>query len=97
MITLSATIPRNLSKCEKPSNILINVPKIKTSFNKTFNNTFVFNLKKTTKPFCQVFPPTHVCFKIINFLNHFFNDEFCLRKNKFCSNKGILKKCLFGL
>lgn len=51
MITLSATIPRSLSKCEKPSNILINVPKIQTIINKTFNNTFVFNLKKTTKPF----------------------------------------------
>lgn len=56
MITLSATIPRNLSKCEKPSNILINVPKIKTSFNKTFNNTFVFNLKKNHKTVLSGFP-----------------------------------------
>lgn len=29
MNTLSATIPSTLPKCEKPSNILVNVPKIK--------------------------------------------------------------------
>lgn len=46
MIMLSATMTRSLSKCEKPSNILINVSKIQIIFNKTFNNTFVFTLKK---------------------------------------------------
>lgn len=51
MITLSATIPRSLAECEKLSNILINISKIQIIFNKTFNNTFVFNLKKTTKSF----------------------------------------------
>lgn len=51
MITLSATMPRSLSKCEKPSNILIKVSKVQIIFNKTFNHIFVFNLKKTKKSF----------------------------------------------